>query len=222
MATTGKWATRSTGKILVDPTGLGRWSGLTFLGKRNKRLTVLTAYRSPRQRPTAGFGFYYQPYALLLSQGVTKPNERKQFKTDLTSFINDLQNAGHEILVSLDANETLGHNSAHGMRHLLEICSLTDLHCLGPDSPPATYKYGVDRKIDYMLGTTAVAQCVRRAGFLAYDNGIFLKHRGLFIDIDFNDLMGSVDAIQPAPARSLNSKNQALVDQYLEALKKLH
>ncbi|KAI2493431.1 hypothetical protein MHU86_21130 [Fragilaria crotonensis] len=125
MATTGKWASRSTGKIIVDPTGLGRWSGLTFLGKRGKRLTVITAYRSPRQQPSAGFGFYDQQYALLLSQG-----------------------------------------------------------------------------------------------FLAYDNGIFSKHRGLFIDIDFTELMGAVDAITPAPARGLNSENQMSVDRYLEALKK--
>ncbi|KAI2495356.1 hypothetical protein MHU86_19158 [Fragilaria crotonensis] len=147
MATTGKWASRSTGKIIVDPTGLGRWSGLTFLGKRGKRLTVITAYRSPRQQPSAGFGFYDQ-------------------------------------------------------HHLMEECTLMDLHCLGPESPPATYKYGLDRKIDYMLGTPALAQCVRRAGFLAYDNGIFSKHRGLFIDIDFTELMGAVDAITPAPARA--------------------
>ena len=35
-ATTGKWVTRSTGKPIVDPSGLGRWSGLRFLGKRGK------------------------------------------------------------------------------------------------------------------------------------------------------------------------------------------
>jgi hypothetical protein len=70
-----------------------------------------------------------------------------------------------------------------------------------------------------MLGTPAVAQCVRRAGYLAYDNGIFSKHRGLFIDLDFTELMGAVDAITPSPARGLNSENQVSVDRYLEAIK---
>ena len=101
----------------------------------------------------------------------------------------------------------------------MEECKLCDLHCLGPDAPPATYKYGLDRKIDYMLGTPAVAQCIRGAGFLAYDDGIYSKHRGLFIDMDFKALMGTVDAILPAPARGLNSENQISVDRYLEALK---
>ena len=66
MATTGKWATRSTGKPITDPSGLGRWSGLCFLGKRGKKLAIFTAYRSPRQQPTGGYGFFYQQYALLL------------------------------------------------------------------------------------------------------------------------------------------------------------
>jgi hypothetical protein len=57
MVTTGKWTTRSTGKPLCDPSGLGRWSGLCYNGKRGKRLAILTAYRSPRQAPKGGFGF---------------------------------------------------------------------------------------------------------------------------------------------------------------------
>ena len=89
MATTGKWATRSTGKPLVDPLGLGCWSGLTFLGKNGKRLSVITAYQSPRQQPTGGFGFFDQQHALLLSKGVKKPNVRKQFVSDIVRFIRE-------------------------------------------------------------------------------------------------------------------------------------
>ena len=65
MASTGRWATRSTGKPLIDPSGLGRWSGLSYLGRGGKRKAVITAYRSPRQQPMGGFGFYDQQYALL-------------------------------------------------------------------------------------------------------------------------------------------------------------
>jgi hypothetical protein len=108
MATTGKWATRSTGTPLVDPSGMGRWSGLSYLGKHGKRLSIVMAYRSPRQQPKGGFDFYDQQYATLLSRGVKNPNVRKHFVTDITHIINALQDDGHEILLSLDANETLG------------------------------------------------------------------------------------------------------------------
>jgi hypothetical protein len=66
MATTNQWATRCIGTQLLDSTGLGRWSGLSYLGKRGKQLAILTAYRSPRQQPKGGFGFFNQQYALLL------------------------------------------------------------------------------------------------------------------------------------------------------------
>ena len=39
-ASTGKWATRCTGKPIIDSSGLGCWSGLTFLGKRGKSLQL--------------------------------------------------------------------------------------------------------------------------------------------------------------------------------------
>ena len=219
MTTTGRWASRSIDKPLVDPSGLGRWSGLCYLGKGGKRLAILTAYRSPRQQPTGGFGFYDQQHSLLLSQGVKNPNVRRQFVTDLVKFVNQLQVDGYEILVSLDANETLGQDKTFGLAHLIAECTLTDLHLLGPTNPPATYKYGAARRIDYMLGTAAVASAVCRAGYNAYDNGVFSKHRGLFIDMDFTLLMGAVDPIAPTKARVLRSEDQPSVDRYLAAFK---
>jgi hypothetical protein len=108
MTSTNHWATRSIGNQLLDPSGLGRWSGLSYLGKKGKRLAILTAYRSPRQQPNGGFGFFDQQYSLLLSQGVKAPNVRRQFIVDISEFINSLQQNGYEILLSLDANETLG------------------------------------------------------------------------------------------------------------------
>jgi hypothetical protein len=69
MTSTNHWATRSIGNQLLDPSGLGRWSGLSYLGKKGKRLAILTAYRSPRQQPNGSFGFFDQQNSLLLSQG---------------------------------------------------------------------------------------------------------------------------------------------------------
>jgi hypothetical protein len=46
-ATTDKWTSRSTGKPLVDPSGLKRWSSISFPGKQGKCLSIITTYRSP-------------------------------------------------------------------------------------------------------------------------------------------------------------------------------
>ena len=221
MATTGKWTTRSTGLPLKDPHGLGRWSGLCFLGKQGKRLAILTAYRSPRQQPTGGYGFLDQQHALLLSKGVKHPNVRKQFVHDIIKFINDLQSDGYEVMVNLDANETVSDppSKSNGIRQIMDECSLMDLHSIGPCAPPATYKYGHHRKIDFMLGSATLSSHIRRFGFLAYDNGIFSKHRGLFVDLDFVALMGNVVDIPSAAGRRLQSENPLSVDRYLSAFK---
>jgi hypothetical protein len=96
-------------------------------------------------------------------------------------------------------------------------CSLSDLHSLGPVNPPPTYKYGADRKIDFMLGSPNISASVCRAGYLAYDDGIFSKHRGLYVDLDFHGLMGPIASIQPANVRHLRSEDQSAVDRYVEA-----
>jgi hypothetical protein len=57
-ATTGKWTTQSKGKSIVDPSGMGRWSGICFTGKRGKKLAIITAYSSRRQQHKGGFGFF--------------------------------------------------------------------------------------------------------------------------------------------------------------------
>ena len=220
MTTTNTWATRSIGSQLLDPSGLGRWSGLSYLGKKGKRIAILTAYRSPRQQPNGGFGFFDQQYSLLLSKGVKKPNVRRQFIVDLCIFINNLQHNGFEILLSLDANEILGQDTTYGIQHLLSECALIDLHRLSPEVPPATYKYGKDRTIDFMLGSPNISDSVCRAGYLAYDDGIFSKHRGLFVDVDFHQLMGPMASMMPPQSRQLRSEDQPSVDRYVDAFNK--
>jgi len=145
----------------VDPSGLGRWSGISFLGKQGKRLSIITAYRSPRQQLQSGFGFYDQQYALLLASGVAKPNVRPQFIRDIIKFIQALQKDNHEIIFSLDANKTNGQDKV-GIDLVLRECQLYDLHTIRPDdNPPATYPYCNHRRIDYMLGTSMVKETVR-------------------------------------------------------------
>ena len=219
-AITDKWTSRSTGKPLVDPSGLGRWSGISFLGQQGKQLSIITAHRSPHQERKDGFGFYDQQYALLLASGVSKPNVRTQFVRDIVKFIQALQKDKHEMILSLDANKTNGQDKV-GIDLVLRECQLYDLHTIGPDDkPPATYPYGNHCRIDYMLGTSMVKETVHQAGYLAYNDGIHSKHRGLFLDFDFQAFLGQVDTITPHANRRLKSEDPVTTDKYLEVLKK--
>jgi hypothetical protein len=219
--TTGKWTTRCVGQPITDNSGMGRWSGLSFLGKNGRRLSILTAYRSPRQQSKGGFGFYDQQHALLIASGAKKPNVRKQFVTDIVKFILQLQSEGHDIILSLDANEaSVDSPDKYGIDLIIKSCHLTDLHTLNPSPPPHTYKYGSNRRIDYMLGSEAIAESVVHAGYLPFDdNGITSKHRGLFIDFDHHQVLGQVDNITRPANRQLKSEDPIATDLYLAAFK---
>ena len=68
-----------------------------------------------------------------------------------------------------------------------------------------------------MLGSPNILDAIRRAGYLAYDDGIFSKHRGIYVDLDFHTLLGPIASIRPAKVRQLKSEDQSSVDRYVEA-----
>ena len=68
-----------------------------------------------------------------------------------------------------------------------------------------------------MLGSQGVLESVRRAGYLAYDNGVLSKHRGLFVDFDFQALLGSISPLASPAARGIRSEDQLSVDRYTSA-----
>ena len=63
-----------------------------------------------------------------------------------------------------------------------------------------------------------VKENIRRAGYLAYNDGIHSKHRGLFLDFDFQALLGQVDTITSHINRRLRSEDPVTTEKYLEEL----
>ena len=62
---------------------------------------------------------------------------------------------------------------------------------------------------------------IKKVGFLAYNDIILSDHRGMFVDVDINELMGKElkGRLRPA-ARILNGSVPSTVEQYLVILKK--
>lgn len=66
----------SGNQSLHDPSGLGRWSGLTFRGKKGQYFTVLTGYRTCRGSiASASLGSsYHREYSSIKATGTKKPD----------------------------------------------------------------------------------------------------------------------------------------------------
>ena len=97
----GKHTTTVQGSGISDPTGLGRWSGITLEGKGGSTLSLLTVYRvcegSVRQAPLGSA--LVREHEYYRRQGEVSPQPRQRILSDLRKVIMNLQTAGHSILV---------------------------------------------------------------------------------------------------------------------------
>jgi endonuclease/exonuclease/phosphatase family metal-dependent hydrolase len=89
---------------------------------------------------------------------------RHRFRNDLLSFVRNLQQDDHEIVLMGDLNEEYGADP-EGMIEISTVCSLVDIfHRRLGSSPFATFIGGRTR-IDYALVSARPAAAVRHCGF---------------------------------------------------------
>ena len=209
----GGWTTTIRKSIIKDPTGLGRWSGVIVGGKQDKRLAIITGYRVCDQSRTAAgeSTSYAREWEYLREQGIESPDPRQQFLTDMTAQILLLQKK-HDVLLMFDANEFL---TTKAMSEFATKCGLRDLHSQAPAK--TTCHSSNTGRIDYILGTTAVEAAVIQSGTLSYAEGLTSDHRGLFVDIDYVDLLqlDTVNQVMPNAGRLLRSGNPEMHDKYI-------
>lgn len=216
-----KWSSRVSKKE-NDPSGMGRWSSQTLVGKQNSKITIITGYRCVRNNECDHSAWTQERIYMRDRQSKTSPHPRKQFIKDLIAFINDRRRPNHDIILNLDANEVMGEES-QGISRLMRECALVDLldipNLEAADQLHDTYRHGNNRRIDFMLGTQHVQTCIRRRGALEYNDGIVSDHRGLYVDLDPVMLFGgNPDDPVALSSRGFTSKNAKKCKEYLDQL----
>jgi hypothetical protein len=125
-STVDRWSSRVFKKD-SDPSGLGRWSYQTLVGKQNTKVTTITGYQCVCNTSDEGSVWNQQSIYLKDRKSITSPNPRKQFIKDLITFINQKRALHHDVILNLDANEAMGEDS-QGISKLMRECELGDLH----------------------------------------------------------------------------------------------
>ena len=208
------------GNDIVDPSGLGRWSGHTLRGKENKHISVITAYRVCNGSiHTSSIGSAFnREYEHHRSEGIRSPRPRKIILQDLQHTIIQLQTGGNSILLMLDSNALIDED--RDLQEMIASCDLHDLHHSFP--APSTYLGSDKRRIDHMFGCSAVVHSMSGSGSLSYLDGPQSDHRGLFVDINLRSLLGvfpDTPALHSATSRLLKSGNPETVGLYQEAMR---
>ena len=119
----------------------------------------------------------------------------------------------------LDANEA-HEDPEQGLSKFLNQTGLVDVHRYfhGSANEPATYNRG-SKKIDHILCTQGLLDCVQGCGIEAFGEGLDSDHRGLFLDIDADKLFGeSTPDLTHASARILDSHIPFYVRKYRREL----
>jgi len=170
-----------------------------------------------------------------------QPTPKRQLFLDLQAWISSLQDQGHDIILSLDANEvydpdspaprcplvfvqgkpTICPNHNGKLATLISTCSLIDpLARQHPSRPfPASHSRGSSR-IDFILISQTLYESVIRSGCLCF-HSLFLRgdHRPYFLDMDpkllFSDPTNAIE--QPIGWR-LCLHDPRVVEKYVTTL----
>lgn len=222
---TAPWANQTTTK--AEENHLGRWTEAMISGRDNTKVTIITAYRVCKNSiRTCGpqTAFALQWHLLHKLGGKTHSiDPREEILADLQTRIQNLKLDGHEIILLMDANESLQTPNCR-LSNWVRNNNLIDIHVMkhGTKDEPATFARGINpKRIDYILTTPSIAEYVTAAGILPIKEVCNGDHRALFADFDLKTfLRGEPSEESRAPRRGLTTNNPRAVLAYREFLKK--
>jgi exonuclease III len=195
MITGYPWASQTT--IRKDESGLGRWVESEISGGNGKKVTVVTAYcvRNYNIKTCGRKTVFAQQWHILKKrEPKTNPNPRKKMMIDLGERLRQIKAGGSEIILMMDANDSLQEPTSHltgwvGELNLIDVH--TQYHCT--DDEPPTHSRG-SKRIDYILTTENLVEYVTASGILPLRKICRSDHRGLYIDIGLKEYLGGTAA----------------------------
>jgi hypothetical protein len=101
---TGKWQARISEKGSND-TGLGLWSFIKISSNKNSIIIITTYHPYASQGSTTA---WMQQWILLRETGIKQSDPIKNFYEDLENFLLHWKKQDYEIILMMDANETIG------------------------------------------------------------------------------------------------------------------
>ncbi len=180
----------------------GRWSAQTYRGRRGKKLVIMTAYCPTAKQVTGPRRIIQQQRTVMIQEGIRNKEPTEHFFDKVKEQIREWKKQGHEVLIMMDANYTL---EERYVRDLVTSLGLFDIHKEMLETPAGTFERG-GRRIDMMLGTDGVLDCVTQCGYEEYNQVAVSDHRAVYADFDFRKILGkdSPDLTNPTH-RNLSS-----------------
>jgi exonuclease III len=220
----GRWAGR---KHSTKSDSLGRWSSMTLVGKKGRKVTVITAYRVCQQKGGDGCTVYHQQQLDFEQSGKRMTNLRKQFCLDMVQFVRSLHQQHQIVILMGDFNEDFN-QSGNEINTMIKDCGLVNVYTKvhgDQAKQPNTYDRGT--KCLDTIAITDSAQIpkhsIKRAGFMPFYHEFCSDHRAVYCDLDTKILFGKIriDSINTS-TRPFTTNNIKQCNKFKETVRKLY
>ena len=200
---------------------LGRWAYVRLATKRDNMIYIIVAYKPCKStlRQSGPTTFFRQQWISLRNQGNLNPQPRNQFDKDLLKFVEEITNQGHRCILVGDFNET--RTTSKLFPKLLQL-GLRDavLHRHSPTPPFRSCNRGTNT-IDFAFCSVSLLPSLTAATYEPFQLNIASDHRGIILDFNSKQLLGTHDPIVPAPHRIVQSTNDDKSELFLDKLQEL-
>jgi hypothetical protein len=211
---------------------LGNYSYCTLKGRGDTRLTFITAYRvgdvtlkTPVLHALDGsrdsMRAYTQQRQVLREEGKHELKPRDVCLSELSALVKKKFNAtGHEIILGIDANESMMHTGPKSIRATISDLGLHDaLEYANPGQTRDPTMNTGSEVIDGIYCTAGVLQFIKQAGEFEMNEGFQSDHPALFLDINAIGLLSNdFSSIFNAPGRRLQIQDKTSVTNYIAEL----
>lgn len=206
----------------TDNTDMGRWTEITLTGNLDSRVTIINAYRVCEYDPrTPGISKAYLQQSFILRNMSNLKDPREVVLEDLTARIQQLQESGHEVIVTMDANDNPDGKTS--FTRWIAKNKLTDVHAAhhGIDGEPNTHDRGT-RRIDYIFATADIFKYIVRSTILPFKDICYTDHRALLIDIDLQKFLRcKAPPTPPKDPRGISSSKPIPIKEFRKAFEQI-
>lgn len=173
----------------------------------------------------AGEGLVWmQEYNEFLKEGNLNPNPRSQVLLDIKESILTWKEAGHSIILLIDANKSLYDSSKNQFKQLMEDTDMHEgLHYLHPNLPEVPTRQPGSKQIDYICVKSDLLPFLRKGGILPIHFIHPSNHCSLFVDLNITKALKTdlTDLINPY-YWTLRLNNVKAINKFISTLKEYY
>ena len=198
------------------PSGIGRWTYATILGRNNTKTTVFNVYRPGKMKvKDAGSSTVIKQQCIMMQQQGRDEHPHNATLNDLVKAIQQKQKYNNEIILTIDGNEPFL-SSMGGMAILCRKCKLHDpfTHQHGDAVKGPSHINGFHR-IDYIFFSLKIIDSILVCGATTFHDITTSDHKVFFLDVDRNSLLKDKKSAATSPFdRSLQTFNLQVIRNY--------